>query len=166
MKIQLEITPRMGRVLLGGFVASILFGGALAHAQTLAATTTDTLVGSALSTLGNTVSVMRSEIAVLQMSERVARAATTPTGAVTTQTGSWLTRVDHPAPGNYVFVFTPTVFSAPPTCVASANGNLPVAPTVECHGATTSLLICQATIAGGPSGPGVDTGLSLICAGS
>ena len=85
MKIELEITrSRLTAALLLAAAASVLGGGAIAHAQsTQAATTTDTLVGSALNTLGNAVSALRNDVNVLQMYERVARASITSTGAVT-----------------------------------------------------------------------------------
>ncbi len=164
MKIELEITrSRLTAALLLAAAASVLGGGAIAHAQsTQAATTTDTLVGSALNTLGNAVSALRNDVNVLQMYERVARASITSTGAVTAQTGSWIAKVDHPGPGNYVVRFSPGVFSAPPTCITTANASDPVAPAIECYGVTTTLMVCQATEAGAQ----VNTGLSLLCAGS
>ena len=156
----LRIRPRA--LVIGLVSASIVCGGAVAYAQsTSAAATTDTLVGSALNTLGNAVSTLRSEVSILQQSERVARATLTETGAITAQTGSWISRVDHPAPGTYFVAFTPSVFSTPPTCVTSANANDVVAPSVECHAVTTGSMTCRATTASGP----VNSGLFLICAG-
>jgi hypothetical protein len=164
MKIQLEMTVGAGRVLLGAACVAILCGGgALAHAQgSQAATTTDTLVGSALSTLGNAVATLRAEVAILQTSERVARVTLSAAGGITLQTGAWIARVDHPQPGNYILTFTPGVFTTPPTCVATPNANEPVAPTVECTGVGTSSIACTSTT---PTGH-VNTAMSLICAGS
>ena len=164
MKIQLEMTLGTGRVLLGAACVVILFGGgALAHAQsTQAASTTDTLVGSALSTLGNAVTTLRAEVAILQTSERVARVTLSATGAIILQTGAWVARVDHPQPGNYILTFAPGVFTTPPTCVATPNANEPVAPSIQCVGAGTASISCISTT---PAAH-VNTAMSLLCAGS
>jgi len=163
MTIHLPITPRVKTALLGAVAASVLCGGALAHAQsTAAATASDTLIGSALNTLGNAVTALRNDVAILQMSERVARATITGTGTVTAQTGAWIRQVEHPSPGNYVLRFAPGVFGAAPTCVATPNANEPVAPAIECYGVTTTTMACQATGSGGP----INTGLFVLCAGS
>jgi hypothetical protein len=161
MKIELEIPRRVIRMAILGVSSCIVLGGAVAYAQTNAATTTDTLVGSALNTLGNAVAALRNDVAVLQMSERVARATITATGTVTAQTGSWVTRVDHPAAGQYVVRFAPGVFATVPTCVTTANANEPIAPAIECTVTTTSMA-CQVTETKSPK----DTAMFLLCAGS
>jgi hypothetical protein len=164
MKIELEITPRVQRALLCLIIPVCLVGGAaVANAQsTSAAVANDTLIGQALNTLGNAVASLRADVTVLQASERVARGAITETGAVTTQTGAWISRVDHRAPGNYVFVFAPGVFASPPTCVTTANARDAVAPAIECYGVTSASIVCQATASGTP----VNTAMSVLCAGS
>jgi len=162
MKIELEISPRVQRAFLCAIPAILLSGAAVAFAQgSQASATTDTLVGSALNTLGNSVAALRADVTVLQTSERVARATISGAGAVTAQTGSWLRRVEHPSAGAYVFVFAPGAFAAVPTCVTSANARASAAPAVECYDVTTSSATCQATASGAP----IDTGISLICAG-
>jgi hypothetical protein len=166
--MKIEIRSYVPRLLALTVPAFIVCGAAVAHGQTQAATSTDTLVGSALSTLGNAVTALRADVAVLQMGERVARAAITATGVVTTQTGSWVTKVDHPSPGIYVVSFAPSVFTSAPTCVTGANANDQVAPSVECHDVTTKSMICKATASGPLNGAvaPVDTGIAVICAGS
>jgi hypothetical protein len=168
MKIEIEIPRYLPRLVAVAVPIFILCAAAGAHGQTEAAATTDTLVGSALATLGNAVTMLRAEVAVLQTGERVARAAITATGVVTTQTGSWVTKVDHSSPGIYVVSFAPSVFTSAPTCVTSASANDQAAPSVECHDVTTKSMTCKATASGPPSGSvaPVDTAISLICAGS
>jgi hypothetical protein len=166
MKIVLELTPRIQRLVLVGIAASILGATAVASAQTMtqAGTTTDTLVGSALYTLGNAVTALRADVTVLQMSERVARATITGSGAVAGS--AWIHRVDHPSDGKYIVTFAPGIFAAPPTCVTTANSRDAVPPTLVCYDVTTSSMVCQATAPGKPAPVPVDTGLSLVCAGS
>jgi outer membrane murein-binding lipoprotein Lpp len=161
--MKLELSRHAKRAVLFVVTASLVCGGAVAYAQTSQyATTTDTLVGAALNTLGNAVTQLRADVAVLQMSERVARATLTSTGAVTLQTGAWLTRVDRPQTGSYVISFAPGVFHAVPTCVTMPSARDSAPPALECHDVTTTGMVCRASAAGAPA----DTAMSIICAGS
>ncbi len=165
MKVVFELTPRTKRLVLCGIAGSILCGGAVAYAQTQAATTTDTLVGSALYTLGNAITALRADVTVLQQSERVARATISSSGVVVG--GAWISRVDHPGVGSYVVTFAPGVFTAVPTCVTAANPSREAPPpTLACYDVTVSSMQCRATVPG-PSTPVlVDTAISVVCAGS
>jgi hypothetical protein len=171
--IDLDLTPGVKRALSVAAAGSVLlFGGAVAYAQTTG-TSSDTLIGSALNTLGTAVAVLQAQVASLQALDHVARATISTTGGVMTQNGKWVGRVDHPAPGDYVLTFTPGVFSAPPSCVATPlahemndpatlGGPLLSVSMLGCSAATLSSITCQ--VRDDRRGP-QDTGLTMICVG-
>jgi hypothetical protein len=173
IRIDLELTPGVKRaVALAAAGSVLLFGGAVAYAQT-AGTSSDTLIGSALNTLGTAVAVLQAQVAALQAADHVARATISPSGVVSAQNGKWLSRVDHPFAGNYVLTFAPGVFSAAPTCVATAlahefidpattGGPVLSAAMLGCSGATPYSVTCQVRV---DRGVPADTGLSMICVG-
>jgi len=169
--IEFDPSPRLRRALAAGAAASVLFlGGAVAYAQS-AATTNDTLIGSALNTLGNAVALLQAQVAQLQAADHVDRATIAASGAVVAQNGAWLGRVAHPSTGSYVLAFATGAFSTPPTCVLSAiasdavvpgiSGAAPLAPALSCSHATPSSVACQSR-AGIIA---VDTEISAICVG-
>jgi hypothetical protein len=171
--IELEIPPAVKRAaLLAAGTSVLLFGGAVAYGQT-AATSSDTLIGSALNTLGTAVSILQAQVAQLQAADHVNRATLATTGAVLTQNGRWLARVDHPTSGFYTLRFASDAFTAAPTCVATAvasdvlvpaalaNPSLSVA-SLACTPATTTSVTCETKF---DRVGGVDTGLTVICSG-
>lgn len=170
--IDLELTPRVKRALSVAAAGSVLlFGGAVAYAQTTG-TSSDTLIGSALNTLGTAVAVLQAQVASLQALDHVARATIPASGGAIIQNGKWLSRVDRPFAGTYVMTFTPGVFSSAPTCVGTAlahqsgdpstGGPVLSASMLSCSSATLSSVTCQ--VSADRNGP-LDTGMSMICVG-
>jgi hypothetical protein len=162
--IDLDMTPRRRRMLLGAVVPLLVIaGGTVAYAQTTtsAATLNDALIGTALNTLGQAVGALQVQVAALLSADHMARATLTSSGGIAVETGSWIKQVSHPTTGRYVVMFAPTAFTQPPTCVTTPNTADTPPPLLQCFGVTPTSVTCQASSAGSP----VDTGLSLICEG-
>ena len=175
MKIQIDLerTPRVKRLAMliaGGSV--LLFGGAVAYAQPTPASG-DTVIGSALHTLGNAVVTLQTQVGALQAADRTFRATVATPGTVLSQNGRWVTRpVDNPYAGTHTLTFASGTFSAPPTCVATAaaislgdqatvGGPVLFGAYMVCGPASASSITCQELTAKGV----IDTGFSILCSG-
>jgi hypothetical protein len=155
--------------------AALVTVSALAHAQLTGPTTSDTVIGAALNTLGNTVALLTVQVARLEAADHTHRLTLSGSGTILGQDAPWLTRVDHPAAGLYELTFAPGAFAAAPTCVVSALAVPPVAPSAivggltatavaGCTPTTISGVTCKTWLAG-VNGPTPDVGLSLVCVG-
>jgi hypothetical protein len=163
--IELELTQKTRRILLGLCIPAVLLGGgAVAYAQATspgALTTSDVLIGTALSSLGTAVATLQVQVASLQAADHVARATLNADGNVMSQTAGWIKQVSHPSTGKYVLRFAPNAFTTMPTCVTTPTSD-GAPPFVECYGVSATSITCQTDSVHGP----VDVGLSLICAGT
>ena len=148
---------------------------AVAHAQMTGPTTSDTVIGAALNTLGNTVALLTVQVARLEAADHTHRLTLAGSGAILGQDAPWLTRIDHRTAGLYELTFAPGAFSAAPTCVVSAFATPPTEPSAvvggfngavlaACAPATINGVACQTSVPKATGAP-ADTGLSLICAG-
>jgi hypothetical protein len=107
-------------------------------------------------------------VTTLENGERVQRAQLGSDGSVASQTGTWISLVNHAGVGNYVITFAAGVFSATPTCVATASAGNQISPSIEIYSVSKNGITCNATSASkltGDVGTSIDTGIFLICVG-